>query len=149
MNITKIMSKRIVTVEMDDTLLVVRDIFANAAFHHLLVVENKRLFGILSDRDLLKALSPNLETAAETNEDRATLNKKVHQIMSRAPITLTQHAGVRDAIRLFNTETITCIPVVDEKNRPVGIISWRDIIKMLAAIVEKKFKESQRLNPNL
>jgi len=142
MNITKIMSKRIVTVELDDTLRVVRDIFGNVAFHHLLVVDNKRLYGILSDRDLLKALSPNLGTAAETREDRATLNKKVHQIMSREPITLTEEAGVRDAIDLFNTETITCIPVVDDENRPVGIISWRDIIKMLANIIEKKSKKS-------
>ncbi|SCY69932.1 CBS domain-containing protein [Desulfoluna spongiiphila] len=142
MNITKIMSKRIVTVELDDTLRVVRDIFTNVAFHNLLVVDNKRLYGILSDRDLLKALSPNLGTAAETREDRATLNKKVHQIMSREPITLTEEAGVRDAIDLFNTETITCIPVVDNENRPVGIISWRDIIKMLANIIEEKSKKS-------
>ncbi|WP_300671600.1 CBS domain-containing protein [Desulfoluna sp.] len=138
MNVKEIMSKRIVTIEMDDTLRVVRDIFSNVKFHHLLVVEHSRLYGILSDRDLLKALSPNLETAAETLKDRATLNKKVHQIMSREPITLPEKAGVRDAIRLFNTETITCIPIVDEENRPVGIISWRDIIKMLGKMVCQK-----------
>jgi len=141
MNISEIMSKRIVTVELDDTLRVVRDIFANVAFHNLLVVENKRLYGVLSDRALLKALSPNLGTAAETQEDRATLNKKVHQVMSREPITLPRNASVRDAVRLFNTETITCIPVVDDDNRPVGIISWRDIIKMLGAMIEEKSKK--------
>lgn len=138
MNVQKIMSKKIVTVELDDTLRVVSEIFKNVKFHHLLVVENKKLFGILSDRDLLKALSPNLGTAAETREDRVTLNKRVHQIMSRKPVTLNETASVSDAIKLFNTETITCIPIVNDDNRPLGIISWRDIMKMLGCMIKEK-----------
>ncbi|WP_236889228.1 CBS domain-containing protein [Desulfoluna limicola] len=138
MSVQKIMSKRIVTVELDDTLAVARDIFENVKFHHLLVVENNKLFGVLSDRDLLKALSPNLETAAENRQDRATLNKRVHQVMSRKPITLNENASVYDAIHLFNTEIITCIPIVDNDNRPVGIISWRDIMKMLGKMIKEK-----------
>ena len=117
---------------------VAKEIFGNVRFHHLLVVENNKLFGVLSDRDLLKALSPNLETAAENREDRATLNKRVHQVMSRKPITLNEKASVYDAIHLFNTEIITCIPIVNDDNRPVGIISWRDIIKMLGTMIQEK-----------
>lgn len=146
MSVKKIMSRRIVTLELDDTLRVVRDIFENVKFHHLLVVENKRLYGILSDRDLLKALSPNLGTPAETREDRATLNKRVHQIMTRKPITLNESADLSEAIRLFNTETITCIPIVDDADRPVGIISWRDIMAMLGAILQEKSGEKKKPN---
>ncbi len=60
MSIEKILSKRIVTIELDDSLGVVQDIFNNSRFHHLLVVESGILFGVVSDRDLLKALSPNI-----------------------------------------------------------------------------------------
>ncbi len=137
MRVQEIMSKEIVTVALDDTLYVVREIFENLKFHHLLVVEHGRLFGILSDRDLLKALSPTLESSAETHADRATLNKRVHQHMTRNPITLRENAPVYEAIRLFNTEPITCIPIVDETGRPVGIISWRDILKMLENMIIK------------
>ena len=49
MNVEKIMSKRIVTVERDDSLKVVKEIFDNARFHHLLVVESGKLFGVISD----------------------------------------------------------------------------------------------------
>lgn len=143
MNIKEIMSKRIVTIELDDTLRVANEIFEKVKFHHLLVVEKNRLFGILSDRDLLKALSPNLGCAAETQEDRATLNKRVHQVMSREPITLKDNAQVYDAIHLFNTETITCIPIVDELNRPVGIISWRDILLMLGKMLKEKAEKNK------
>ena len=140
MNVEKIMSKRIVTVEMDDSLKVVKEIFDNVRFHHLLVVELGKLFGVVSDRDLLKALSPNIGTIVETTMDALTLKKRVHQIMTRKPVTLTPSAGIYDAIEIFNKHNISCIPVVDDENKPVGIISWRDILK------EIKLKRSKHPN---
>ncbi len=131
MNVEKIMSKGLVTVKLDDTLKVVKEIFDNANIHHLLVVEADRLFGVISDRDMLKAISPNVGTLSETNRDAITLNKRVHQIMTSEPVTLAPDAKISDAIEIFNNHDISCIPVVDDKNKPVGIISWRDIIKAI------------------
>jgi len=132
MLIEEIMNKTIVTVEMDDTLKLVKDIFDHAKFHHLMVIEHDKLFGILSDRDLLKALSPNIGTAAETMRDTASLNKKVHQIMTRKPFTLTADADIYDAINLFNENAVSCIPIINKQHKPVGILSWRDILKAIA-----------------
>jgi len=143
MNVEKIMSKTTVTVEMDDSLRVVKEIFDNVWFHHLLVVESGKLFGVISDRDLLKALSPNIGTASERTRDLATLNKKVHQIMTRKPVTLSLKAGIYEAIEVFNNHKISCIPVVDEEHKPVGIISWRDILK---AIEAKRGKHPTKAN---
>lgn len=128
MSVNNIMTTSVVTVEMDDPLSIVKEIFDNARFHHLLVVENGKLTGVISDRDLLKAISPHLGTAAETSRDAATLNKRAHQIMTRKPATLTPDASIQDAIKLFNSHNISCIPVVDNANTPVGIVSWRDIL---------------------
>ena len=83
MNVEKIMSKSIVTVDMDDSLKVIKEIFDNVGFHHLLVIESDKLFGIISDRDLLKVLSPTVGTASETTRDLESLNKKAHQILTR------------------------------------------------------------------
>jgi len=131
MIIEKIMSKNVVTVEMDDSLKVVKDIFDNTRFHHLLVVESGILFGVISDRDLLKALSPNIGTISETTRDLATLNKRAHQILTRKPITLSPKSGIYNAIEIFNNHSISCIPVVDEEHKPIGLISWRDILKVI------------------
>jgi len=131
MNLEEIMNKTVVTVEMDDSLEKVQKIFENLRFHHLLVVESDELVGVISDRDLLKALSPNIGTVAETTRDTATLKKKVHQIMTRKLVTLGPKAGIYDAIEVFNNQNISCIPVVDGENRPVGILSWRDILKWI------------------
>jgi len=54
-----VMTTRLVTVELDDPLEVVKRIFDSVKFHHLLVVDTgKKLCGVISDRDLLRALSP-------------------------------------------------------------------------------------------
>jgi acetoin utilization protein AcuB len=134
MAMSDIMTARVVTVEMDDRLEVVKEIFDTMSFHHLLVVdEHKKLSGVVSDRDLLRALSPYVGSAAETARDVATLNKRVHQIMSRRPITLHPQSGIAQAVNLLLTHRISCIPIVDEENNPVGIVSWRDVLKSLGA----------------
>lgn len=133
MSVQRIMTRKIVTVEMDDSLAMVKEIFDSLQFHHLLVVESQRLVGVVSDRDLLKALSPNLGTVSATLSDEATLNKRVHQIMTRSLITLHPDATIRDAVDMFNTHRISCIPVVDNDFRPLGIVSWRDILKAVTA----------------
>ncbi|KUM55012.1 CBS domain-containing protein [Rheinheimera sp. EpRS3] len=131
LNVAELMSTKPVSVSPDDTLSVVKHIFDHVKFHHVLVVEHGILLGVLSDRDLFKALSPHIGTAAETPRDLATLNKKVHQVMLRQPVTLHPQAKIMDAIHLFNSEGVSCIPVVDSQNRPQGILSWRDIIRTL------------------
>ena len=126
------MTARVVTVDMDDRLEVVKEIFDTMNFHHLLVVdEHKKLSGVLSDRDLLRALSPYVGSVAETARDLATLNKRVHQIMSRHPLTLRPHSSVAEAANLLLENRISCVPIVDGDFMPVGIVSWRDLLKAL------------------
>lgn len=131
MTIKKIMSKSIVTVEMDDSLKTVKEIFDNVQFHHLLVVDSGKLFGVISIIDLYRSLSPNIGTLSETVSDAATLNKRVHQIMTRNPLTLKANANAYDAIDIFNNNKISCIPVINDEGKPVGIITWRDILKII------------------
>ena len=127
------MTKRVVSVELDDSLAVVKQIFDAKKFHHLLVLDAERkLCGVLSDRDLLRAVSPFIGTLSEHTRDVATLHKRVHQIMSRAPIALTPEAGIEDAVQILLEKKVSCIPIVDGAFKPVGIVSWRDVLKHLA-----------------
>ncbi len=129
MRIEQIMSSPVVTVEMDDRLSEIKHIFDNTCFHHLLVVSGGALVGVISDRDLLRALSPFIGTPSEGHRDIATLNKRAHQIMHRDLVTLGPQNDVQDAVGLFNQHVISCIPIVDEDKAPVGIVSWRDILR--------------------
>ena len=130
------MSENIVSIDADAPIRKAKEIFNKKGFHHLLVLENEKLFGVISDRDLLKAISPNVDSPAATEKDLATLNKKAHQIMSRNPICLYEHDTAKDAVLLFNAHKISCIPVINEERKPVGIVTWRDIIRYIASKIE-------------
>lgn len=128
-----IMSRRVVTVTMDDTLATIQDLFKKHRFHHLLVVDERTLVGVISDRDLLKALSPNIGTLSETDRDRATLHKRAHQIMSRNPIAATVGTPIESAATLMIEKNVSCLPVTTETLILEGILSWKDIMNALLA----------------
>ncbi|MBB1270542.1 CBS domain-containing protein [Shewanella sp. SR44-3] len=127
--ISQIMSRRVVTVEMDDRLEVAKEIFDNVAFNHLLVVDDNNLLqGVLSQRDLAHALSPNLGTAAEYVRDTETLQKRIHQVMSHDPVTTGPNMDLKTASRLILQHGIGCLPVL-ENNQIVGIVTWKDLLR--------------------
>ena len=133
MRVDAIMSKELVCVEMDDTLETVKGIFDKSLFHHLLVIDSSKLVGIISDRDLFLSISPNIDSVAASTKDLASLNKRAHQIMTRKPVVLPTGSTVREAVTLFNSHTISCIPIVNDEFKAIGILSWRDIIRVIAA----------------
>ncbi len=129
MHIRDIMTTRVATVSMDDRLSVIKDIFEQAHFRHLLVLEEGELVGVISDRDLFRAISPYLDSEAEMNHDTETLNRRAHQIMSRQLITIASHLTVRDGVKLMLEKGVSCLPVL-ENGALVGIISWKDFLKV-------------------
>jgi acetoin utilization protein AcuB len=131
MQLKDIMQPKVVTVTADGSLWEVKMLFENTKFHHLLVTDDKKLVGVVSDRDYLKAASPNLNQQATTAADGATLNQRVSNIMSTQLKTLAAEDSIFDAITLFNQANISCIPIVDHDMNIKGIISWRDIMKLM------------------
>lgn len=112
MKIETIMTRRVVTVGMDATLDVIHQVFERKRFRHLLVTESNRLIGVISDRDLLKELSPNVLRGVPTERESFQLRRHAHQIMTRNPFCLGKDAKLKEAINLFLQKKISCIPVV-------------------------------------
>ena len=128
MRVSQIMKPRVATVEMDDSMAMVRELFLAAPFHHLLVMEGEELVGILSDKDLYKALSPYLESPGENQRDRDTLSRRVHQVMSRDLVTVAPESPLEEAASLMLVRGISCLPVVNG-NTLEGIVTWRDLLR--------------------
>lgn len=138
MNVEKLMSENLVTIGDESRLDKAKELFEEYKFHHLLVTDkNGNLVGVLSDRDLFKAISPHIGLASEKERDLATLNKRVHQVAARKVIATHNKANLNTAITLFKENKISCLPVVDENNKPVGILTWRDIINWLYGKLNK------------
>ncbi|MEW6981635.1 CBS domain-containing protein [Colwelliaceae bacterium 6471] len=132
MSVEKIMSRKVITLDIDDNLNSAKDIFDAHKIHHILITDNKALVGIVTDRDLYKHLSPAIGTRKETSHDTMLLQKKINLVMSKTPITSNKHISLNEAVLLFHDNHISCLPIVNELNQAIGVITWRDIIKILA-----------------
>lgn len=144
LKVSDIVSGRVVTVNFDDTVLVVKGIFDSVRFHHLPVVdEDGRIIGIISDRDFLKSVSPFLGTVNEQYRDVELLKKKVGLIMTRNPAVVNPETPVVDAVRLMNERKVSCLPVVPKGDTTLlGIVTWKDVVR---AYCPEGFPKSARI----
>lgn len=125
-----LMTADVVTIGMDDTLRRAQQVFNERKFHHLVVTEDGKPVGVLSDRDLLKQLSPFVGIRlSERPQDLATLQRRIHQFMTRRLISIAPDASLADAARTFMRQRVSCLPVIDGAGRLVGIITTRDLVR--------------------
>jgi acetoin utilization protein AcuB len=134
MKIETIMKFPVVSVGLDDPLKIVEEIFEGSDIRHVLVTDGDCLVGMISESDVLKVISPYVHTHVHTTRDLATLNQRVHQVVRRHPKYLTPMDNVGDAVRLFLSDRLICIPVVDEGMRPVGVVTHTDVFRALDAL---------------
>lgn len=132
MGLEKVMSSELITLDLDDDLEKAKSLFDQYHIHHLLIVNGKELLGVITDRDLHKHLSPAIGTNKETARDSSLLQKKVHLIMSRNLVTAKKDISLNEAVLLFHDNHISCLPIVDDNIQLLGVITWRDILKILA-----------------
>ena len=126
------MSTNLITLELDDDLGKAKAIFDQHKIHHILVLNDKELVGVITDRDIYKHLSPTIGTKKETPRDYSLLQKKLHLVMNRNLTTASENDTLNEAVLLFHDNHISCLPIVNDKMEPLGIISWRDILKVIA-----------------
>jgi acetoin utilization protein AcuB len=90
---------------------------------------------VISDRDILKNTSPFLgNTFRERPTDRALLNRRAHQIMTRKLVATTADTAIQEAARLMLDHHISCVPVIDGQGRPIGIVTSRDLLRALTVV---------------
>ena len=130
------MTRHVITISMDATLSEVQQVFEAAAFHHLVVTEEGKVVGVLSDRDLLENLSPFIGKLSEQTRDIARLNRKVHQVMSRHLRTVTPDTHLAQAGDMMIRDRIGCLPVVGDGGKVVGILSIRDVARVTVEILK-------------
>lgn len=125
------MSRDVVTVVPDAAFIEIRSRLHEGGFHHLLVVENSTLLGVISDRDVLQAISPFLDTYGEEHRDVQTLSQPARDIMRTDPITVHPGTGIEEAAHLLLDHDISSLPVVEEAEL-LGIVTTKDLLSHYA-----------------
>src|ERR671926_1625817 len=83
----------------------------------VIVIENGRVVGIITDRDIVvRVVAEGLDPDATPVSEAATMD----------PVTLTVDQHVEDAIRLVREHNVRRVPVVQD-GRPAGIVSLGDL----------------------
>jgi CBS domain-containing protein len=105
------------TVEPGDTVADAARQMREGDVGDVLVTENGRLMGIVTDRDIA------VRVAAEGRDPQAT---KVRDVCTSDPVTLTVDQTVEDAIRLVREQNVRRIPVLQD-GRPAGVVTIGDL----------------------
>lgn len=127
------MTRDVISVHPDTPLLEVQNLLKQHGFRHLVVVDDDgALSGVLSNRDVLKALSPFLNTSAETQRDVRTLAQPARELMNKTPHTVTPDTPAQEAASVLLDGAISALPVV-EGDELVGIITTKDLLRYYTA----------------
>jgi acetoin utilization protein AcuB len=129
MLVEDVMQRDLITVRPGTTLPEALRLSERRGVRHLPVMEDERLVGIVSDRDLKRAMaSP--ATSLERHELVYLLAKvTMDEIMTRAVITVGPMLPVEEAARLMVKEKISALPVTQE-GRVIGIVTETDIVEL-------------------
>ena len=128
--LSEIMNRDMVTVDKHASLRMARRILDQYRIRHLLVVDGKRLVGIVTDRDLRQA-APSSKSPLTVSERQEFMDElKVKEVMSRKLITGSPTTTVHEAAKAMVQEKIGCLPVVDG-NHLVGIVTEADLLEVL------------------
>ncbi len=127
--VASLMQRDYVSVAPMDQLDFVDDVMKLGRIRHMPVVEQGKLVGVVSQRDLLAA---SLSKALEFEQgQRRTFMRSVlvDEVMTREPITVSPGATLREAALLMLKYRIGCLPVVDEDGELVGLITETDLLR--------------------
>ncbi len=127
------MTKKVFTVTPDDSVSTAAKILKEKNIKHLPVVKNRKIKGIISDRDI-KEYIPSKATSLDVYELHYLLAKtRVKEIMKKKVITTTPDTPIEEAALTMLEKNIGSLPVL-EKGQLVGIISDRDIFRVVVDI---------------
>jgi CBS domain-containing protein len=124
--VSEIMTGAAVLDSSDDTLAEAARKMWKQQTGSLLVVDGEDLVGIITERDVLKAVA----TGVSLGETR------ISEIMSKDVITVPPGASLREAAKIMADKWIRHLPVVDN-GKLVGVLSQRDLAGVLAGALNE------------
>lgn len=135
------MSGDVISVRTTDALIdAIRTLSKNHISGAPVLDETNNLKGVISEADILKlieyqpSLIPFLELLEDNPDDitdaiRIASKKRVDEIMSKPAIVVNENRSASDAASLMWSKKINRLPVLDNKNNLVGIITRADLLK--------------------
>ena len=129
----KLSERELITVDENDQLLEAIKKLAKYNIGAIPVINsNKKLTGIISERDIVKELAK--------NEDLDYSSLFVNQLMTKKVICCESDVLSDKLMELMTKNKVRHIPIVDNSNHPIGIVSIGDVVNRLIEKIEYENK---------
>jgi CBS domain-containing membrane protein len=135
LTVADIMTREVVSLAEDDTLADARTCMERGRLRHLPVVRGTKLVGLVTHRDLLAASFSMFADISVQEERRLFRQIPVRELMHDAfavPPTLK----VPDAARIMLDKQYGCLPIVDEDDNLLGIVTEADFLQLVVKMLE-------------
>jgi acetoin utilization protein AcuB len=143
MRIRDVMTRNPVTVTSETPAMEARRIMKERGFRRLPVVDNGKLVGILTRKDLEEEAPPPTSSVNLYDLHYFLSKMKVKEVMKRNPVTLTPDTPFEEALKLGQEKKISSFPVVED-GKLVGITTESDIVRLLLRVLGL-FEEGARI----
>ena len=131
MFVSRSMTRKVITVDPDNTVFEAQELMANNHVRHLPVIDaNQHLIGIVTDRDIRSAMPYHFikdSCSVEQREEICALTVK--DIMTENPITVSPTYTIQDALLMIQNSKVGALPVVEDDGKLSGILSVRDLLR--------------------
>ena len=125
------MTREVITIAPDTSLKEAHEIMNSRTIRRLPVVTHGRVAGMVTLGDI-RGAEPSKASSLSVWEVNHLLAKlKVSEIMTRNPTTIQQTASIGDAAKIMLEKKFSGLPVVDEAEHLVGIITESDIFRLV------------------
>ncbi len=127
MKVVELMTNDPLTVTAAETIGKVEELMAVNNVRQIPVIDGRELVGIVTDRDVRAFLSDTLLANPEARQ--RALKTGVGDIMTTEPLFIGPDDDLKDALEMLIEQKFGAIPVVDEAEGLVGIVSYVDVLR--------------------
>jgi CBS domain-containing membrane protein len=117
-----------VTLKPEDTLDLANDVISLGRIRHIPVVEDGRLVGLLSERDLMGAAASQIFGLKPKSMSALLKAVLIKDVMKKRVITVRPDTPIKEAAHLMADKKIGCVPVVSD-GALVGLVTTTDILR--------------------
>lgn len=133
-----LMTEKVITLFEEQTLPIADDIMKLRRIRHMPVIdEGGVLVGLVTHRDILRAQVSFVSFLREGQRGSIDMDIPVVDIMTRDVWTVSPTAAAHEAGQLLADHRFSCLPVVDDAHKLVGILTDRDFLKFALEVIER------------
>lgn len=130
-----VMTREVVTLFPEDNLEKIDEGMRHFRFRHLPVVDNGKLVGLITHRDLLRVAASSLEHGGAQKTHAINRSTFVQQAMQVDVVSAREDMPLLDAGRLMWAQKLGCLPVTKDDGTLVGIITEADFLKLALVLL--------------